>query len=625
MAEPPKAPKTSEPGRARRRRTIRLATGPFRLWSAFCVVAFVISLFAGRLIQLQGIDENDYAALAAAKGAQTITLDATRGSITDRFGAKLAESVSASRLVADPTYTSAHATQIASILPHRIGVDYLATVAALRTKNTRYVELARHLAPRLATDIVTRLNHQNLPGVYTAHDTLRVYPGGDVAANLIGFVGSANDGQYGLEEALNSTLKGKDGTATYQVEGGQILPLADSDVHPAREGTGVRLTLDQDLQFLAQRRVAEAVKEFDADSGAAIVMDARTSQVLALADYPSYNANDFVTGDEPYAQSSALYDAYEPGSVEKVLTFSALIDAGYVTPTTKVVVPPVLPVGGYTVHDDFGHGTLHLTTAGVLAVSSNIGTVRSASKMPNAQLYGYLKKFGLGDPLEVGLQHTAVGTLAPPSTWPEIQRADIDFGQGVSVNALQMATAISAVAHGGVYTAPSLIEGTVAADGTYTPAAAPAHHRSDQCTGRPRGVAHDGGRREGSRRDRSGGGDPRLPGGRQDGHRATGQPGLHVLRRVEHGVLRGLRAGRQPAVRHLRRRTEPTRRELLRSHGCRARLPRPHGRRAAEVRRPSDRPPAAHPADDLVTADNLSPVRRTRSVDVGVPGAWRQW
>ncbi len=399
------------------------------------------------------------------------------GPITDRFGAKLAESVAASKLVADPTYTKAHATQIAAILHHRIGIDYLDAVAELRTKNTRYVELARHLAPRVASDIVARLNHMNLPGVYTAHDTLRVYPGGDVAANLIGFVGADNDGQYGLEEALNPTLKGTDGTATYQVEGGQILPLADSQVKEPHEGTGIRLTIDQDLQFLAQRRVAQAVQDFDADSGTAIVMDARTSQVLALADYPSYNANDFTKSDAPYAQSSGLYDAYEPGSVEKVLTFSALIDAGYVTPTTKIVVPPTLPVGGYTVHDDFGHGTLHLTTAGVLAESSNIGTVRSASKMPNAQLYGYLKKFGIGDPLHVGLQHTAVGTLAPPASWPEIQRADIDFGQGVSVNALQMATAIAAVAHGGVYTAPSLIQGRVGADGTLIPAAAPAQHR----------------------------------------------------------------------------------------------------------------------------------------------------
>jgi cell division protein FtsI (penicillin-binding protein 3) len=447
------------------------------LWSAFCVVAFVLSLFAARLVQLQGIDENDYAALARAKGAQTITLDATRGPIYDRFGARLAESVTASRLVADPTYTSAHAPQIAAILHHRLGTDYLDTVAKLRTKNTRYVELARHLAPRVASSVVTRLNHLNLPGVYTAHDTLRVYPGGDVAANLVGFVGASDQGMYGLEESLNSTLRGENGHATYQVEGGQVLPLADSQIKEPREGTGVRLTIDQDLQFLAQRRVAEAVKQFDADSGVAVILDARTSQVLSLADYPSYNANDFTRSDEPVAQSSALYDAYEPGSVEKVLTFSALIDAGYVTPTTKVVVPPSLPVGGYTVNDDFGHGTLHLTTTGILAESSNIGTVRSASKMPNAQLYAYLKKFGIGDQLNLPLHNTAVGTLTRPGSWPAIQRADIDFGQGVSVNALQMAAAITAVAHGGVYTAPSLIQGTVGSDGTFTPAAAPARHR----------------------------------------------------------------------------------------------------------------------------------------------------
>ena len=143
---PPGSARPPEPARTRPRRTIRLATGPFRLWSAFCVVAFMLSLFAARLIQLQGIDENDYAALAEAKGAHTITLEAPRAPIYDRFGVKLAETVDAAKLVADPVFTSSHATQIAAVLHHRIGADYLQTVAMLRTKDTRYVELARHLA-----------------------------------------------------------------------------------------------------------------------------------------------------------------------------------------------------------------------------------------------------------------------------------------------------------------------------------------------------------------------------------------------------------------------------------------------------------------------------------------------
>ena len=463
--------------RIRPRRTVRLATGPFRLWSAFCVVAFVLSLFAARLIQLQGIDENDYAALAEAKGAQTITLEAPRAPIYDRFGVELAETVDAAKLVADPTFTSTRATQIAAVLHRRIGADYLDTISMLRTKNTRYVELARHLSPRTASDTVTRLDQLHLPGVYTAHDTLRVYPAGDVAANLLGFVGTDGQGLQGFEASYNDMLQGANGEATYQVEGGQILPLANSSVKQPTEGTGVRLTIDQDLQFLAQRKLAAAVKGADADSGVAIVMDARNSQVLALADYPTYNPNDFQASPEDDWLSRGVGAAYEPGSVEKILTFSALLNGGYVTPRTKIVVPSYLQVGSDIVHDYFSHDTLHLTAAGVVAKSSNIGAVRSAEKMPNGELYRYLRKFGIGSKPDIGLGGASAGQLAKPATWPQIQRANIDFGQGMSVSALQMATAVSAVANGGEYTAPSLVEGTVDSAGHVTPSPAPARHR----------------------------------------------------------------------------------------------------------------------------------------------------
>lgn len=458
-------------------RSISLATGPFRLWSAFCVVAFVVSLFAARLVQLQGIDENDYAAMARATGAETITLEAPRAPIYDRFGNKLAESVDALKLIADPTYTRAHATTIGAVLHRRLGADYIDTVALLRTPNTRYIELARHLLPQAATATVSRLNHLNLPGVYTAHDTRRVYPAGDVAASILGFVNTKGDGSAGIEAALNRQLHGKDGEATYQVEQGQILPLASSTVVQPVEGTGVRLTLDEDLQFLAQRRLAEAVQGANADSGVAVVMDTRTSQVLALADYPTYNANDGAPAKALW-NSAGAYHSYEPGSVQKVMTFSALINGGYVTPRTKVVVPPSLPVpNAKPIGDYFTHGTLHLTTAGIVALSSNIGTVRSAAAMPNRELYSYLKKFGLGTAPQVGLQGVSAGTLGNPDTWAPRTRDTIDFGQSITVTALQMTTAISAVANGGIYTAPSLVEGSVSSDGSFSSAPAPARHR----------------------------------------------------------------------------------------------------------------------------------------------------
>ncbi|MGH3446059.1 MAG: peptidoglycan D,D-transpeptidase FtsI family protein [Nocardioidaceae bacterium] len=456
---------------------MRLASGTFRLWSAFCVVAFVLSLFAARLVQLQGIDENDYAAMAAKKGAKTITIEAPRAPISDRDGAPLARTVDAAKLVADPTYTKKNAVQIATLLHDRLGIDYLDTVALLRKPDTRYVQLARHLHPEKASSVVKALNKADLAGVYVDEDTLRIYPAGDVAANIVGFVGADDQGLAGIEHSLNSTLAGKDGSATFEMADGQQLPLADSTVAEPKEGTGVRLTLDQDLQFLAQRRLTQAVKESGGTSGNAIVMDTKTGQVLALADYPTFDANHYKQADSENFGSQALQDVYEPGSVEKVLTFAALIDGGYVTPRTKISVPPVLHRGPNDIHDYFSHGDLHLTATGVVAKSSNIGTVLASEQMPKRELYHYLHSFGLGSKTGVDIDGEAAGLLPKPDTWLRIKRDTIAFGQGMSVNALQMASAISAVANGGTYVAPSLIEGSVDHDGSFTPASPPEEHR----------------------------------------------------------------------------------------------------------------------------------------------------
>ncbi|MGI8888681.1 MAG: peptidoglycan D,D-transpeptidase FtsI family protein, partial [Nocardioidaceae bacterium] len=306
---------------------------------------------------------------------------------------------------------------------------------------------------------------------------LRVYPAKDVAANLIGFTGEDGTGLAGLEAAFEDKLAGTSGEATFEMANGQQLPLADSTVKQPVEGTGVQLTIDQDLQFLAQRRLGQAVEQAGGSSGIAVVQDVKTGELLALADYPTYDPNNWkVTGKEHYG-SRALQDVYEPGSVEKVLTFASLIDAGYVTPRTKVTVPSTLPRGDTTINDYFDHGTLRLTAAGVVAKSSNIGTVLSAEQMPKQQMHDYLTSFGLGSPTGVELRGESAGLLPAADDWLPITRDTIAFGQGLSVNAVQMVTAISAVANDGVYVEPSLVSGYVNSDGGVSAAEAPDRHR----------------------------------------------------------------------------------------------------------------------------------------------------
>jgi cell division protein FtsI (penicillin-binding protein 3) len=460
-----------------RRGGARLSTGTFRLWTAFVLVAFVLSLFAARLIQLQGIDENDYAAMAVEKGAKTIDLEAPRASIYDRSGTPLARSVDASMLTADPTYTAPNACKIAAYLHQRLGLDYIETLGLLRKPDTRYVRLARHLEPEVAQEVVDHLTAKKLAGVYVDKDTTRIYPAHDVAANLIGFVGDDGDGLAGLEASQNSVMSGRDGSATFEMVDGQQLPLAATTVVEPREGTGVRLTIDEDLQFLAQRRLAQAVRESGGKSGTAVVMDVKTGQILALADDPTYDPNHFERYPKSRYSAPSVQSPYEPGSVEKVLTFSALIDGGYVKPRTEIRVPGTLKSSDARIHDWWSHGWIHLTATGAIAQSSNIATALAARRMPAAQLRDYLVKFGLGAATNVGLNGESAGVVPPLDSWIQVARDNIAFGQGLSVTAVQEAAAISAVANGGVYIQPRLIDGYVASDGTFTPAPAPEQHR----------------------------------------------------------------------------------------------------------------------------------------------------
>jgi cell division protein FtsI (penicillin-binding protein 3) len=456
---------------------LNISSGPVRLWSSFVVVAIVVSLFAARLVQLQGVEAGSYAAIAAKKDTNSVVLEAPRGTIFDRNGTPLAQTVDASMITANPRYTSAHAPEIATLLHSRLGVDYFTTLDLLRKQHTLYVRVARHIDPTVAKAVVQQLNDHNLPGLYVDKDNLRRYAAGDVAANVIGVVGTDGAGLGGLEYSLNKTLSGRNGSATFQVIGGQQLPLADHTVIKPQLGTSVRLTIDKDLQYLAQQRVARAVEDVRATSGSVVIQDVRTGQLLALADYPSFNPNHVDRAKRANLGSRAAQDPYEPGSVEKVLTFSALIDSGAVTPRTKIVVPPSLVIDNRPIKDYFAHGTLRLTAAGVIAKSSNLGTVQAVRQLPKRTLYRYLRKFGLGQRPGIGLAGVTAGILHGSSHWSDVNRATISYGQGVSVSAVQIAAALGTIANGGVYVSPSLIAATIDGSGKPTPAKAPAEHR----------------------------------------------------------------------------------------------------------------------------------------------------
>jgi cell division protein FtsI (penicillin-binding protein 3) len=436
-----------------------------RLRIGFILIAMVVSVFAARLFQLQGVDAQAYVAKARGEGVTTVTLPANRGAITDRNGVPLAESVDGLMIVADPSLTVKHASAIATIIARKLDIDYFDVLQRLRKPDTRFQYIARRVPSTMATAVVDEANARGYKGLGTRRDPVRTYPADDIAANLVGFMNAEGDAAEGAELMFDTMLSGKDGSATYETGGGNRIPLGDNSTVPPKSGHDLALTIDRDVQWYAQRVVRSAVQGSGGSSGAAVVMDTHTGQLLALADYPTFDANQPTLSPKGDLGSRALRDVYEPGSVEKVLTASSLIDAGKVTPDTKITVPSQLPRQDRVIHDYFQHGKLHLTLTGVIAKSSNIGTVLAASQFKHQELYDYLRKFGLGSRTGIGVHGESGGVLNDWHDWSQINQDTISFGQGLAVNAVQMAAAVNAIANGGVYVKPSLVKGEATTSG----------------------------------------------------------------------------------------------------------------------------------------------------------------
>jgi cell division protein FtsI (penicillin-binding protein 3) len=308
-----------------------------------------------------------------------------------------------------------------------------------------------------------------LPGIFKQDTSLRVYPANGLAAAVVGFVGRDGSGLGGLELSDNSLLAGTNGVDTFEAgAGGREIPSSESNQRDAVDGSSIRLTINRDIQWAAERALSAQVRASGADSGTVVVMDPRTGAILALATAPSFDPAD--PGAAPVADrgNRALSEVYEPGSTSKVMTVAAVIQEKTMTPNTPITVPNSLMRGGRVFHDDVTHGTWHLTLTGVLAKSSNLGAIQAGDTLGEARLYSYLKAFGMGDPTGIGFPGESRGILAPVSRWSRAQFATLAFGQGMSLNAVQATSVYATIANDGVRVEPSLVAGTTAPDGTFT-------------------------------------------------------------------------------------------------------------------------------------------------------------
>ncbi|MBO1766951.1 penicillin-binding protein 2 [Allobranchiibius sp. GilTou38] len=441
---------------------------------------FIFSLFTAQIIRVQGVDAAAVSAKARDSRLHHENVPALRGQIVDDKGAALATSVQRYNVTADATQTSQYksfvdgrttvlgnsgvAAGLASVLGGS-AKQYYATLQAATQRKSRFVYLVKNVTPEQWQRVLAL----KLGGIYPESTQTRQYPQGASASSIVGWVDAGSSaGAGGVELMKQGILNGRPGVRTYEeAPDGTVIATGSNSDTPAVNGSNVKLTLDSDIQYYASNALAAGVKKTRAEAGDLVVMD-RQGNVLAAASYPSFDPTNPGAASPGNLQPRGFAETYEPGSTSKIITMAAALSAGVATPTSQVIVPSQLRRGGALFHDSEPHGTESLTVAGVLAESSNMGTMLTGSKVSSDYLYGFMRKFGLGAPTGVGFPGETGGIVAPPSQWSGSQKYTVMFGQGLSTTLMQQASVYQTVANDGVRLPVNLIAGVQNASGGWT-------------------------------------------------------------------------------------------------------------------------------------------------------------
>ena len=442
-------------------------------------LAVVMFLFGVRLVQVQAVQAGDYRQRAVNEMEKVRTLQAPRGDITDINGVAFARSVAATSIVVDQTQIS-NPLQVATFVAPIIGMNVQEVQDAI-TGTRKWSMVFRNAKPatwlKLSNAIEQHnsqfktMSPQRIIGFFPERSYVREYPSGSLIASLIGFVNHDGVGATGLESSMNSKIKGIDGKYSYANGYKAEIPGSQSEIVPAQSGTSIRLTVDRDIQWVASKAIADAVKSSKALSGTVIVMDPKTGHILAHATAPTFDPNDTTKVSLVAMRNPSVLDVYEPGSTGKVMTLAAAMDEKKITPETVLTIPDKLKRSVKVFRDHEPHPTQRLTTAGVLAVSSNTGSIKIGEMISNDKLYEYLTKFGIGVKTGSGLPGESRGILPKVADWSGTTAPTVAFGQGYSVTAMQATSVFATLANDGVRVSPTVIAGTSDSSGNYTPSA----------------------------------------------------------------------------------------------------------------------------------------------------------
>jgi len=428
----------------------RLANRRIRLLLAVFAIVFGATLL--RAIWLQGVRAQSLGRMAASQHRQTVDVAANRGTIYDSTGVQLAVGEQAMTVYADPLQIR-DPTKVAPVIARVLKLDPKQVYERISDRSHGFVYVERKADATRAA----RLQRLHITGLGFYPEESRFYPQHSIAAQVLGYAGVDNHGLSGLELTLDRPLAGQAGRETLVRDPfGHVLDSIVSKT--ARDGSDVSLTIDHNIQAEAEQVLRQTVQRWHAKDGTAIVLDPHTGAVLAMAVAPTYDANSFPTVPRDAQRNRAITDTYEPGSTFKLVTVAGALSTGIVTPQEKFTLPYEIQVADRRIHDAEPRGTETMSVAKILAKSSNVGAITLAELLGKNRLASWISRFGFGHPTGIDFPGESQGIVLPVDKWSGSTIGNVPIGQGIAVTPMQMASAYAAIANGGVWTRPHLVD-----------------------------------------------------------------------------------------------------------------------------------------------------------------------
>jgi cell division protein FtsI (penicillin-binding protein 3) len=452
-----------------------------RIRKVVAIALVILMLFSLRLIDLQAVRAAGFVERAQNELTKSGTLLAPRGTIYDINGIELARSVSAINiavdqlLINDPQTAANLVAPILGLTPEQLEPEL--------TGVRRYVLIAKDVAPAIWREVNATISAYNssvmsesdgitkrIGGFVPERSFIRDYPSGPLTASLVGIINDQGVGASGIESSLNPMLSGVNGKYLYANGRGSIIPGSQQVQVEAKSGTSIRLTIDRDVQWVAQNAINQAVTSSRAKSGTVVVMDPKTGHILAQASAPTFDPNDSKSITLEKLNNPSVQEVFEPGSTGKVITVAAALEEKKIRPDTVFTIPYSMKIYDRTFSDHEKHPTVKMTTTKMLAVSSNTGSIQVGQMLGKNTLYDYLRKFGIGESTNSKLPGESAGILHPVKDWSGVSLPTISFGQGYSLTAMQATSVFATIANNGVRVNPTILAGVVDQNGRYTPA-----------------------------------------------------------------------------------------------------------------------------------------------------------